>query len=132
MNDCNALLSIICNAFEKKCGLSDRFRYVEHYDFTIAQEPESKKKRRIREGHLEQAKKRESESGLVINTFSQYMGKRIPIIEADVQKRFAFYAELFFASFEKQQTMPGFTKWVTKTGEEYKVASEELEEVRAH
>jgi len=74
-------------------------------------EPDSKKKRRIREAHLKQALVREQASGIVVNTFSQYMGKRIPIIDSFVQKRFAFFADLFTSQFENQQQIPGFNRY---------------------
>ena len=103
-----------------------RFRYITQEDFTMLKEPESKKKRMIRLAHLNQAKKREENSGIVVNTFSSYMGRRVPIIESQVQKRFAFFADLFFASFDKFQVIPGLSSWFRKSRSETSAAWEEL------
>ncbi|GMH78417.1 hypothetical protein TL16_g07793 [Triparma laevis f. inornata] len=129
VNDTNAVLTVLTQMTQERGKLSDRFRYVEQTDFTEAKEPESKKKRLIREAHLKQAQKREADSGIVVNMFSKYMGRRIPIIDAFVQKRFAFYAELFFAYFETQQEVPGLKKWVKVSTEEMGVAFSEFETI---
>ena len=86
VNECNALLTTICDMTEEKAGFLSRFRYLSQQDVTVAKEPESKKLRKIREAHLRQAQKRSADSGIVVNVFSQYMGRRVPVIDANVQK----------------------------------------------
>ena len=111
VNDCRALLEIITEVTKTRCNLPLRFRYLDQQDFTLDIEPDSKKKRKIREAHLKQATAREADSGIVVNTFSKYMGKRIPIIDSFVQKRFGFFADLFIAQFEHHQPIPGFNRY---------------------
>jgi len=100
VNDARALLEIITAVVEEKQKLASRFRYLDQKDFTLEVEPESKKKRRIREAHLKQAMAREADSGIIVNVFSKYCGRRIPIVDSFVQRRFAFFADLFISQFE--------------------------------
>lgn len=100
VNDARALLEIITAVVEEKQKLACRFRYLDQKDFTLEVEPESKKKRRIREAHLKQAMAREADSGIIVNVFSKYCGRRIPIVDSFVQRRFAFFADLFISQFE--------------------------------
>jgi len=128
VHECNGTLGALASMSEES-GQRGRFRYVTQEDFTMLKEPESKKKRMIRLAHLNQAKKREDDSGIVVNTFSSYMGRRVPIIDSQVQKRFAFYVDLFFAYFEKLQVIPGLTSWFKKKRKEVEEGWDSMSEL---
>ena len=117
VRDCRSYLKTIRDLTKEKSvlGLDSKYRFIVQSDFSLLTEPESQRVLRVREGHLKQAQQRNTDSGIVVNVFSQYMGRRVPIIEANVQKRFAFFIELFFTHFEKHQVIPGATKWHQKT-----------------
>ena len=87
VNDARGWIDVVQRSHDLQAGLVDRFRYVDQKDFTCDVEPESKKKRKIREAHLGQAQKRVADSGIVINLFSKYCGFRVPVVDSEVQKR---------------------------------------------
>ena len=87
VNDARAFLHVVRKSHGRKLGLTHRFRYVNQQIITQDTEPESKKKRLIREAHLGEARKRLVDSGIVVSVFSKYMGRRVPVIDSEVQKR---------------------------------------------
>jgi hypothetical protein len=85
VNEARGWIEIVKQNHDLQVGLKSRFRYLDQKDITVKTEPESKKKRQIREAHLSQAQKRQADSGIVVNIFSRYMGRRVPVIDSEVQ-----------------------------------------------